>query len=100
MIVRIREEAEKELEQAFDHYEQQREGLGQEFLDEYVRGTHKLVEAPLRWPTDPVHSQVRRFRLDRFPYVLMYRVEETQCMIIAIAHSKRKPGYWLDRIEP
>ena len=44
MILHIRDEAEQELEQAFDYYEAQRRDLGQEFLDEYVQGTHKIVE--------------------------------------------------------
>ncbi len=100
MILHIRDEAEQELEQAFDYYEAQRRDLGQEFLDEYVQGTHKIVEAPLRWPADPVSADVHRYRLDRFPYTLVYRVQQNECTIIAVAHAKRKPGYWTDRLNP
>ena len=97
MIVRIREEAERE--DAFDHYEQQRQGLALELLDEHVRAAHKIVERPLGWPANPAHSDARRCRLDRFPYALVYRIEPTQCMIIAVAHLKRRPGYWIERMK-
>jgi plasmid stabilization system protein ParE len=99
MNVSIRAEAERDLEQAFDHYERERLGLGHEFLDEYVAGTRKIAEAPLRWPPDPSADDCHRYRLDRFPYAIVYRIESNRCMIFAVAHLHRKPDYWLGRLE-
>jgi len=50
MIVRIREEAEVELEAAFDYYHARSEDLGHRFLDDYVHGTRVIAETPQRWP--------------------------------------------------
>lgn len=57
-----------------------------------------LIEAaPERWPV--AHGEVRRVHLARFPFTLFYRVpgqgEATQ--VLAVAHQRRKPGYWKDR---
>jgi toxin ParE1/3/4 len=36
--------------------------------------------------------------LEHFPYSIVYKVTATQCIVIAVAHAARKPGYWRDRL--
>jgi plasmid stabilization system protein ParE len=98
MIVRIRDEAEADLEAAFDWYESRVPGLGQGFLDEFVAAVRAVAEAPNRWPVHPLVPDIRRYRLHRFPFSLAYRVEADHCMIYAIEALRRKPGYWRDRL--
>ena len=100
MIVHIRAEAEDDLEQAFDYYESQRPGLGQEFLDEYVRGTREVASYPTRWQREPGTTNARRYRLNRFPYALIYQVKDAASTIVAVVHLHRKPGFWRNRLEP
>jgi plasmid stabilization system protein ParE len=98
MNVRIRDEAEAELEAAFDYYQSRRAGLGLLFLDEFRRGLDQIAEAPNRWAQHPASTQVRKYRLNRFPYELVYRVLADHCMIVAVAHQHRRPGYWRKRL--
>ncbi len=98
MNIRIRDEAEAELEDAFDYYQRKRDGLGHKFLDDYLHGVQQIAGAPHRWPYDRASKVARRYRLDHFPYNLIYRVLPDHCMIIAVAHQRRRPGYWRDRL--
>jgi plasmid stabilization system protein ParE len=98
MTVRIRDEAEAELEAAFDYYEARSKGLGHRFLDDYVHGTHVIAEAPQRWPSDASDVRAKRYRLDHFPYSLVYQVFQDHVLIVAVAHAHRRPGYWHERL--
>jgi len=46
----------------------------------------------------PVRQRgMRKYLIATFPFLVHYRVEAAQILVIAIAHGHRKPGYWLDR---
>jgi plasmid stabilization system protein ParE len=98
MNVRIRGEAEADLEGAFDWYESCRPKLGHEFLDEFLRAIVAIAESPQRWPVHPLLPVIRRYRLKRFPFALAYKIESDHCMIFAVEHLQRKPGYWKSRL--
>ena len=98
MIVRLHDDVDQELEEAFDFYEGRRRGLGAEFLEEFVRGTRQIAAAPVRWPRDRSRPDVRRYRLHRFPYVLVYQIRNDHALIVAVMHGSRRPGYWRDRL--
>jgi hypothetical protein len=40
----------------------------------------------------------RRYLLRRVPFSLVYRVEQTRIVIVAVAHGRRRPGYWHERL--
>lgn len=62
---------------------------------EVRRAFHEIAEAPSMWP---VHFEgTRRFLLHRFPYEVVYCVRGEHVLVVAIAHCKRRPGYWRDR---
>ena len=42
---------------------------------------------------------MRRCRLSRFPYGLIYAVEGANMLVLAVAHLHRDPGYWRDRVK-
>jgi plasmid stabilization system protein ParE len=66
------------------------------FLNELDRAIEEVSQNPLRWPTH-LHG-TRRYRLRRFPYLLVYRVvADERVQIIACQHARRRPGYWRDR---
>jgi plasmid stabilization system protein ParE len=58
----------------------------------------QILAAPLRWPI--VWSQTHRYVMRQFPYVIAYLVEEKVVVVLAIAHAKRRPGYWAEREPP
>jgi plasmid stabilization system protein ParE len=94
--------AELEFEEAFDHYADERPGLGQQFAD-CVEAT--ILQA-MHFPeagAQVVHSRlrrtVRRFQVYQpFPYDLVATVIDAELVVIAIAHHKRRPTYWIKRI--
>ena len=92
----VRLEAQAELVEAWGWYETQRSGLGDELLG--------CLEAAIgRAARDPTlhaitHGDVRRVLVRRFPYAVFYAVEGAQIIVLAIAHVRREPLYWLDRV--
>jgi plasmid stabilization system protein ParE len=55
-----------------------------------------ISKAPQHWPKY-LHG-TRRFVLHRFPFAVIYLDDPDRVTIIAVAHSKRKPGYWKHRV--
>jgi plasmid stabilization system protein ParE len=85
-----------ELEQAAEWYDAQRHELRREFLAEVLAGLDRIRELPKAWQL--LGRSVRRFRLSRFPYGIVYQVHDDRILIVAIAHLHRKPGYWKRRL--
>lgn len=101
MILRIGDAAAAEALEAARWYEAQRPGLGDEFIAAVLAGGDQIATNPAAWPVwRPVARQsapVRRYVLTRFPFALMYQVLEDAIEIVAVAHARRRPGYWRGR---
>ena len=93
--VRLREEADQDLASAASWYEQQRVGLGHEFLDDALSVFRLVAERPLSYPL--VHRNTRRALMTRFPFGIYFRVEQTQIVVVAIIHGSRHPHRWKSR---
>lgn len=89
--------ARTELNQAVDYYENCDPGLGYEFLEEIYATIGRVLQYPTAW--SQLSRRTRRCLTNRFPYCVIYQVKPTEVRILAIAHSHRRPGYWLDRLE-
>ncbi len=74
---------------AYSWYEEQRTGLGEDFLNELLALEVRVVESPSAWPH--VHEAVRRCLMRRFPYGLYYRVLEDRIEVLAVYHGRRGP---------
>jgi toxin ParE2 len=98
MIVRFERAARLELEEAAHWYETSRPGLAAEFLDEFDRGIQRISDAPNAW--HPLEQGLRRYRLRRFPYGIIYAIHDGEILIVAVAHLHRRPGYWHTRLRP
>jgi plasmid stabilization system protein ParE len=90
-------EAEEEMNEAARFYEGRSEGLGEDFLDEVQRTVESILAFPKSGPV--VSENLRRRILRRFPFGLLYATDAERIVIVAVAHLKRRPGYWKDRIE-
>jgi plasmid stabilization system protein ParE len=101
--VRFAPEVPDELAEAVVWYEAKRQGLGEEFLDE-IRATLPLLGSrPRSFPRlqdIDASLEIRRALLARFPYALVFLVQEDEVRVLAVAHAKRRPGYWLGRVRP
>jgi toxin ParE1/3/4 len=98
-VVKLLREAAGEMTSAAAWYEERREGLGDRFLD-VVRATILRVgEAPLAsapWPVPRLPIVVRRRPVPGFPFFIVYATEPAT-VVIAVAHMRRRPGYWRAR---
>ncbi len=98
MTYSIHPQAEAELGDAAAYYATHVNSLiALAFLTEFERVVDLLVENQRRGP----HGEggMRVYHLDRFPFTLIYGVDDTHGpQIYAVAHQKREPGYWADRI--
>jgi plasmid stabilization system protein ParE len=91
----VREKAASDLAQARDYYEEQREGLGDEFLHS-VNLVFDRIESMPEVPAF-VHRDIRRALVRRFPFAVYYRIVDDEVVIIAVIHSHRDPKRWLSR---
>ena len=95
-------EALDEMFEASAWYDDCRDGLSREFLDEAEGVFERICASPKAFPrlmNAPEHLGHRRAVLKRFPYSLVFMELETTIRIIAVAHMKREPGYWSDRVD-
>jgi plasmid stabilization system protein ParE len=95
--LRIAPEAEEELGEAAAWYEAKRPGLGVELVAMVDRAFEEMAGDPFvcgLWREDRPY---RRKVLTRFPYVIFFRVDADAIVVIAVAHAKRRPGYWAER---
>jgi plasmid stabilization system protein ParE len=93
--------AEEEAADAAEWYESRSVGLGADFLAAIGLVVRRMRRFPLSGPAvAAVQSRVpiRRLLLEGFPYSLCYAVFSTHVQVLAIAHTSRKPGYWLSRV--
>jgi hypothetical protein len=92
--------AQVELTEAIDWYEATRPGLGVDFLGVVDLALRAIGEAPEHYATWPTNPRYRRFVLGRFPYAVFFHIAMHGPEVVAIAHFKRSPGYWLRRVRP
>ena len=76
MNVRVLEVAQQELDEAISYYNGQVAGLGDAFLLEAVAAIESIRRFPEGW--HPLGKNIRRCRLRRFPYGLIYQADETK----------------------
>ena len=93
----VRPEAEAEVQQAFDWYEEQSEGLGLEFLRALEACLSGLTRNPFAYIVVKVPN-VRRALVRRFPYALFYLVDDEAIVVIAVFNVKREPIDWSKRV--
>jgi plasmid stabilization system protein ParE len=100
--VRLSPEAVDEVAEAAAWYQGRRPGLEVEFLAEF-EGVLPLIEnSPAsfsRVPDLPAGFVIRRALLPRFPYAVVFMDLGTEIRVLAVAHARREPGYWLNRVQ-
>lgn len=101
MTFRVLQLARKETQRAAEWYDEQRPGLGDDFLAELGATYTKIAEHPHR----PLRVHARglggrefhQAKLQRFPYKVIYEVSGDDVVVFAVAHVKQRPNYWIGR---
>jgi len=85
-------EAEAEFFAAIDFYEKRELALGKAFAIEVTSAILRILDFPNAWPL--LDAEVRRCLINRFPFAVLYSVEQENVLILAIMHLNREPNYW------
>lgn len=89
-------EAEQDIDEAYAWYENQRTGLGEEFLDRVDACLHTICRSP------EVHAIVRlnyrRALVRRFPYAVFYEHDGHSLTVFGVLHTSRNPEKWRRRL--
>jgi plasmid stabilization system protein ParE len=89
--------ASEEIIETAAYYEGEVPGLGDSFIAEVERVVGVLCDQPNIGQS--VGQEFRRILLLRFPYSLIYSIETERVWVVAVAHHRRRPGYWKERID-
>jgi toxin ParE1/3/4 len=91
----IRPEAEQDLAEGRDWYEGRRVGLGVAFLTAVEEVFDSIRETPELYAAE--YKNVRRVGVNRFPYIVYYRIVADTVEVIAVQHGSRNPRGWRSR---
>lgn len=95
MSFRLHPEAERELREAVEYYEDIELGLGYDLSIEIYSAIQRAAAYPRAWPV--LDGEIRRALVRRFPYGVLYSEEEGVLLIVAVMNLHREPGYWKGR---
>ncbi len=87
--------ADLDVAAAFEWYENERAGLGHEFLDELRATYDRVADGPLKY--QHLRSGIRRALVHRFPYGVYFAVEDDVIVVLAVLHASRDPAEWQRR---
>jgi toxin ParE1/3/4 len=90
------EQALQEAEAAARWYAGRSATAAAAFSAEMDAAESAIVSLPEAWPS--FDHGTRRYLLQRFPFSVVYRVETRRILIVAVAHARRRPGYWKSRL--
>jgi plasmid stabilization system protein ParE len=96
-VILFRPEAARELAADVRYYDEKYPGRGQRFAGAVEHTLALITEFPLAFPM-LYEPGIRSAKVARFPYRVVYVVVALNIDVVAVAHAKRQPGYWRDRI--
>ena len=88
-------EAVNEVDAAYDWYDEQRRGLGEEFLETLLQQLDDIQARPESWAV--LYRKIRACPMRRFPYIIYYRVLPERINVVAVQHGHRSPRAWRSR---
>ncbi len=91
----FRQQARLEFDEAADWYEQERAGLGPQFLSEIEGLLKQIATHPQQFPM--LYRDVRKAVAKRFPYCVYFRERKQRIVVLAVFHSSRNPAVWQNR---
>lgn len=88
--------AEAEFLESVGYYESKVSGLGGAFIMEFEALAALIGESPKAWRVE-LEPDIRSVALQRFPLSIVYRETSDGFQVLAVAHHRRRPQYWLGR---
>ena len=97
MSYQFHREAEVEHLETIAYYESRQPGLGASYLEDFDETLRKICEMPLSYRIER-KPDIRRVSLKKFPFAVLYREKLGMVQVLAVAHKRRRPGYWSKRL--
>jgi hypothetical protein len=100
MTLRFLQVAEVELTAAAHWYNKEQRGLGDRFLEAVVVSRRRIEADPVTLPLSEHYRgprDIRRCPVAGFPYQVIFEIRHDELIVLAVAHGKRRPGYWSRR---
>lgn len=91
-LVEFHPDAARDVSGAFRWYQERNAASASAFALEIDIAIERISSSPDRWPK--LLSDLRRYLLKRFPFSVIYRLHDRGIEIVAVAHERRRPGYW------
>src|SRR5688572_18297720 len=91
----IRPEAEADMAEAKDWYDEKRKGLGDDFLDCVDAALERIRRNPEAYAV--IYKSLRRAMVRRYPYGVYYTIADQQIVVAGVIHARRHPGVWKSR---
>jgi toxin ParE1/3/4 len=88
--------AKRDVKKAYQWYEEQKDGLGESFLERVEECLASIARSPTAFQL--VTNGARRAIVKQFPYVVFYSVEAKAIRVYAVFHTSRNPQLWMDRL--
>lgn len=86
----------EDLQTSYQWYQKQAIGLGDDFIQELESAYTVISDMPQIWPL--FQKGFQRYILSKFPYSIIYQVDNQSIFIVAVMHNSRKPGFWHQRL--
>ena len=96
MKLRILPAAKAEIDEASEYYDAQRAGPGDRYRASVQDALRSVLDMPLAW--SPMRGGYRRCGTSPFPYQIIFKISGEIVIVVAVAHTSRRPGYWRGRI--
>ena len=96
MNVRFLTLAQQDIADAVIWFEGRQPGTSVAFFDALDRAVRFIKAYPCAG--EEIEPEIRRYLFDRFPYSLIYGIDGESIIVIAVAHSRRDPHYWMERV--
>ena len=97
MNILLIQPADRELEEAIFYYNDQLAGLGEQFYTSFLDTVGYISQTPDSWRK--IGANTRRINIKRFPYLILYVLDEQDILITCIAHQHRNPTYYMERAD-
>ncbi|PYM24854.1 MAG: plasmid stabilization protein [Candidatus Rokuibacteriota bacterium] len=94
--VRFHPAAAQEVESTYDWYAARSASAAHGFREELRQAVDAVASHPHAWPR--YGSRIRRYVFPRYPFSLVYLVRNSDIEVVAVAHGRRRPGYWRSRL--
>ncbi|RLA06733.1 MAG: type II toxin-antitoxin system RelE/ParE family toxin [Gammaproteobacteria bacterium] len=88
-------DTEKDIKKSYLWYKKQSSHLGDDFLNELEQSYKLIKEQPNMWLN--IRDGYKKFNLNKFPFSIIYKIDNSIIYVVAIMHQKRQPDYWINR---